>query len=180
MSVVKIANEVKDFWLNKSQMAASLNISVQAFDKWRIEPVARVGRSVYFSVADVLNNRLNNEKGKHQLKVVDPEDLEEGNIDYERYRLTKAQADAQELKNEIALGNVVPTEFAVFALTKVAAESVGILDSLPMNINRKHPEITVLQIENIKREVAKACNVIRELEQVLPELVNEFIAEAAE
>jgi len=117
---------------------------------------------------------------KHQPKAVAQDQLEDGHIDYERYRLTKAQADAQELKNEIAIGNVVPTDFAVFALSKIAAEAVGILDSLPMNINRKHPEITTLQIENIKRELAKACNVLAELEYTLPELVNEYIAETTE
>jgi hypothetical protein len=31
-------------WLNKSRMAASLGISVQAFDKWGVQPVERIGR----------------------------------------------------------------------------------------------------------------------------------------
>ncbi|WP_415829244.1 terminase small subunit, partial [Escherichia coli] len=33
------------------------------------------------------------------LRAASESDLQPGTIDYERYRLTKAQADAQELKN---------------------------------------------------------------------------------
>ncbi|PTZ23576.1 DNA-packaging protein, partial [Pseudomonas aeruginosa] len=30
-------------WLNKSEMAASLGISPQAFDRWGVAPVSKVG-----------------------------------------------------------------------------------------------------------------------------------------
>lgn len=42
-------------WINKSNLAASLGISVQAFTKWGIEPVAKIGREVFFTVEDVID-----------------------------------------------------------------------------------------------------------------------------
>lgn len=38
------------FLLNKSDMASSIGISVQAFDKWGVPPVERRGREVFYDV----------------------------------------------------------------------------------------------------------------------------------
>ncbi|BBM66345.1 protein convertase [Vibrio alfacsensis] len=180
MSAIKTAPQAEPHWLNKSTMADSLGISVQAFDKWGVKPVAKVGRSVYFTVADVLHNRKQNEVEKHQPKPIETQDFEQGGLDFERYRLTKAQADGQELKNEIARQEVVPVEFATFSLAKVVAEASGVLDSLPLNIYRKHPELTTIQQENIKRELAKAMNAMSRLDESLDEVLSEYIREATE
>lgn len=180
MSVIKTASQVEPHWLNKSTMADSLGISVQAFDRWGVKPIAKVGRSVYFTVADVLDNRRVNEAEKHQPKPTEPKEIEDGGLEYERYRLTKAQADAQELKNEIARQEVVPVGFATFALSKIAAEVSGILDSLPLNLYRKHPELTTIQQENIKRELAKAMNAMSRVADSLDEVLDDYIRESAE
>ncbi|VDY41228.1 terminase [Salmonella enterica subsp. enterica serovar Daytona] len=47
--------------------------------------------------------------------------LNPGTIDYERYRLTKAQADAQELKNAEREGLVLETELFTYILQRVAS-----------------------------------------------------------
>lgn len=180
MSAIKTASKVEPHWLNKSTMADSLGISVQAFDRWGVKPVAKVGRSVYFTVADVLHNRIENEAAKQQPKQPDPSEIGDGCLEYERYRLTKAQADSQELKNEIATQEVVPTDFATYALSKVSAEASGVIDSLPLNIIRKHPELTTIQTENIKRELAKALNALSRLERSLPEILDDYIRETTE
>ncbi|MGY2573746.1 terminase small subunit [Vibrio sp. C8] len=112
--------------------------------------------------------------------TVEQDDFEEGSLEYERYRLTKAQADSQELKNQIATQEVVPADFATYALAKVAAEASGVIDSLPLNIIRKHPELTTIQTENIKRELAKALNALSRLERSLPEILDDYIRETTE
>lgn len=107
-------------------------------------------------------------------KVADYSDTD---IRAQKLRLTKAQADAQELKNEIALQQTVPTEFATYALAKIAAEASGVLDSVPLNLKRKHPELTTLQFENIKRAIAKASSAVVTLPEKLPDLLDEYIRE---
>lgn len=180
MSATKSTDKVEPFWLNKSQMAESAGLTVQCFDRWGVQPTAKVGRSVYFRVSDVIKNRVERALDKQHPKAIAMDQLEPNQITYEKYRLTKAQADAQELKNELASGEVIPTDFATFALSKINSEAVGILNSLPMRMQRMHPEITHNQRENIERELAKACNVIAKLDDMLPRILEEYKVEMAE
>lgn len=54
----KAGTRARPHLLKKKDMAESLGISVQAFDKWGVAPVLREGRSAYFSVKDVVDNML--------------------------------------------------------------------------------------------------------------------------
>lgn len=157
--------------LNKRDMAASLGISVQAFDKWGVTPTERRGREVLYDVRTVLENRLEHQSQKQPAA----EDDAAVNIDFERWRLTKAQADAQELKNAKDVEEVVETAFCVFVLSRVAAEIAGILDGIPLSMQRRFPELENRHIEFLKRDVVKAMNKAAATGELVPELLNEYI-----
>ena len=163
-------------WLNKSEMAASLGISVQAFDKWGVQPVERIGREAFFTAEAVLENRLQREAEKQQ-----PEGLEgivplaEAKLTQERLRLTAAQAVGQELKNEVTRRKSVPVEFALFVLSRIAAEIASGLDTLPLTLKRRHPDLEVRHIESVQREIAKVRNRAALLDERLPELLDEYL-----
>uniref|UniRef100_UPI00311A4969 terminase small subunit n=1 Tax=Hafnia alvei TaxID=569 RepID=UPI00311A4969 len=157
--------------LNKRDMAASLGISVQAFDKWGVTPTERRGREVLYDVRTVLENRLEHQSQKQPAAEDDPA----VNIDFERWRLTKAQADAQELKNAKDIAEVVETAFCVFVLSRVAAEIAGILDGIPLSMQRRFPELENRHIEFLKRDVVKAMNKAAATGELVPELLNEYI-----
>jgi len=55
--------------LNKKNMAESLGISTQAFDKWGVKPHKKVGRQTFFRVQDVVENRIENELKKNNNRV---------------------------------------------------------------------------------------------------------------
>ncbi|HEJ1943963.1 TPA: terminase small subunit [Pseudomonas aeruginosa] len=170
-------------WLNKSRMATSLGISTQAFDKWGVEPVARIGREVFYDVRSVLENRLDFAERKHQPDGDVPEGIDplaEHKLTQERLRLTSAQADAQEKKNLVADKHLVPTEFAVFALGKVAAQIGSILDTVPLKLRRKHPDLDVRHVEALQREIALARNRASELGDLLPGMLDEYVESLAE
>nr|WP_279156490.1 terminase small subunit [Obesumbacterium proteus] len=152
-------------------MAASLGISVQAFDKWGVTPTERRGREVLYDVRTVLENRLEHQSQKQPAA----EDDAAVNIDFERWRLTKAQADAQELKNAKDMAEVVETAFCVFVLSRVAAEIAGILDGIPLSMQRRFPELENRHIEFLKRDVVKAMNKAAATGELVPELLNEYI-----
>ncbi|STQ68392.1 DNA-packaging protein [Hafnia paralvei] len=157
--------------LNKRDMAASLGISVQAFDKWGVTPTERRGREVLYDVRTVLENRLEHQSQKQPAA----EDDAAVNIDFERWRLTKAQADAQELKNAKDMAEVVETAFCVFVLSRVAAEIAGILDGIPLSMQRRFPELENRHIEFLKRDVVKAMNKAAATGELVAELLNEYI-----
>lgn len=54
--MVVVSLFIDDLWrgdgllLNKSDMASSIGISVQAFDKWGVPPVERRGREVFMTL----------------------------------------------------------------------------------------------------------------------------------
>src|SRR5690554_292454 len=151
-------------WLNRKQMAASLGISVQAFDRWAVEPVARIGREKFFDCGSVLQTKLAELEAKHQQQqpagadgeVIDP--LLEYRRAQEEYRLTRARREAQEIKNERDRGKLVPTTFAIFSLSRLAAEVATILDTLPMTMRRRHPDLEPRHLDSLAREIAKARN----------------------
>ena len=71
---------------------------------------------------------------------------------------------------------VVETEFATFTLSRIAAQIGSILDTVPLNMRRKFPELETKHIEHLKREIVKAQNIAAGLDAMLPELLDEYLA----
>ncbi len=145
-----LKQEKQDHWLNKNQAAKSIGISVRSFSDWNVKPVAKIGREVFYTIEDILTSRL-----EHQAENLKPayEDLEK-----ERIRLTRAQAENLELKNEVARSEVAPVELLTHAISNGATQIAAILGSVPLNIKRQIPRLTSSEIETIKREIVKAQN----------------------
>lgn len=162
-------------WLNKSEMAKSLGISVQAFDKWGVPPVDRFGNQAFYDVRSVLDNRLR--KQAEQLQPAEASEPDEGSIEHERLRLTRAQADGQEIKNEVSRGKTAPVEIITTVLSRIAGEASGELDSLPLNVKRRHPELENQVIESIKRHCVKAQNAIARTGDTLDSTLNDYLTE---
>lgn len=163
-------------WLNKTQMAASLGISVQAFDKWGVQPVARIGRSAYFDVRSVLDNRIANTAAR-QPSVDEGDDTDpliEHKREQEEYLLTRERRIGQQQKNEMAARQVVPADFAIFTLSQMASQIASILDTLPLTMKRKHPDLETRHLDTLMRELALARNKASGLHDTLPELLDEF------
>lgn len=165
-------------WLNKSRMAASLGISVQAFDKWGVDPVARIGREAFYDAKSVLANRLKHQGSKDQPvdengQPLDP--LIEYKTAREKLRLTTEQADGQAMRNQVKAKKLVPVDFAVFALGKLSASLGSTLDTVHTKVKRKCPDIEVRHLEAVQREVAVARNDAVKLADKLPEYLDEFL-----
>ncbi|VVP01100.1 hypothetical protein PS862_02850 [Pseudomonas fluorescens] len=163
------------FWLNKKNMADSLGISVQAFDKWGVQPVAKIGRESFYDVRAVVDNRVQHQAGKQQpgVDLVDP--LIGYKIDVERLRLTKEQADAQARKNKVGDKELVPVGFMVFALASLSAQLASTLNTIHKSVKRKHPDISVRHLEAVESEIAVTRNAAAGLADRIPELLDEYI-----
>ncbi|HFS5793957.1 TPA: terminase small subunit [Citrobacter werkmanii] len=160
--------------LNKKNMAKSCKVGVTAFDKWGVEPVQRIGREALYDVASVVSNRVENELSK----IMDQGgDIDDAELLKARIRLTNAQADAQELKNARETGEVIDTAFASYALAKLAAEIGSIMDSLPLTINRKFPDMEPRYSNAIKVEVNRAVSRASTIADLIPEMAERYIEE---
>ena len=103
-----------------------------------------------------------------------------GTLEYEKLRLTRAQADAQELKNEIARAEVAPIDLLKCAMRQAVAQACAILDAVPLSIKRRHPQLETLIIESIKRHIVKAMNAIASMELDMDRVVEEYNASLSE
>lgn len=140
-------------WLNKSQIAKSLGISVQAFDKWGVEPVAKHGREVYFTVRDVLDNRLAHADARRAQY-----DAEADNYEAQRTRLTREQADKLEMENAVTRREQAPVQLLEWALSEMAQQVSAILGAIPSKIKKRVPSLTSTEMTNINREIIKGQN----------------------
>jgi len=103
-------------------------------------------------------------------------DLDPGSVAYATWRKTMAQAVKFERENEVAMGELVPIDFMLYCLPRVANEMVGIMDSLPLNIARRHPEVLTRALDTIKKEVAKSLNALATIhETALPGIIDEYM-----
>ena len=166
-------------WLNKSEMAKSLGISPQAFEKWGVEPVARIGREAFYRVQDVVQNRVDHAARKQQLEGSELEGLDplaEAKLTQQKLRLTTAQAYAQEQKNQVNDKILVPAPFATFALAKIAAQIGSKLETVGKTVSRRHPEIDPRILETLEREIAMARNITAQFGDDLPGILDEYLA----
>lgn len=119
--------------VNKKRLSEIFGVSIRTIQNWQDQgmPVARgggKGNEVLYDSAAVIewysarDAAIENEKLRkevEQLRVDSESDLVPGTIDYERHRLTRAQADAQELKNAKESAEVVETAFCTFVLSRI-------------------------------------------------------------
>lgn len=170
-------SKIEPHWLNKRLASASCGICQAAFDKWNVKPVARIGRETFFDIRSILDNRLANfERLKLEpLRSKQLNDPDEGTLEYERLRLTKAQAENMEIKNEIAKGSIAPVELITWVLSDVAGEAAGEIDAIPLSIRRKHPMLENRVIEDIKRHCVKAQNAIARVDERLGTKLDEYL-----
>lgn len=168
--------------LNKSNMAKSCEVSVQAFDKWGVSPDTKRGRSVFFSVKSVLENRLQNERdklsGKTSKKINPKAQLDQ--LDEDGLRAMKLQEEirALKLKNDILEACSMPVEIVTSVLASIVSEQVAILETLPLNIKRQNNDLPSHVIEQIQKETAKVCNIAATLGERLDDTIADLISAA--
>jgi len=132
----------------KLELAEIFQVSTETISKWMhkgLEPFEKKGRTLHFYLPDVIQWRSGTAPVKGNL------DLQE-----ERARLAKEQADGQELKNAVTRREQAPAKLLEFALANIAEQICSILDSIPMKIKQKVPSLKSSELEIVKREITKA------------------------
>lgn len=186
----------EDALLNGRQCAESIGISQTAFLNWKIPVVGTKGRQNLYSLKAVLavyRERCRRELEKELRQQITAELARSGGssdlpddydavrleLDKERTRLTRAQADGQELKNEIARHEVAPFDYLVYVLGKTANEIAGVMDALPVELMRKLT-LKPQEVEKVKGITALAADAIVNLgnQEFLEAALDEFIAQA--
>ena len=122
MNVAKKPHKPLKSWLNRSNLIVSLGISGSAFDNWNVEPVARIGREAFFTVADVLKNRLDRQ-AELLGRSDDGDAAASAEQQAEKTRLIVEQRVAQQLKNEQARRELAPVSLSAGRFPKSVRRS---------------------------------------------------------
>lgn len=83
---------------------------------------------------------------------------------HERARLTRAQADHQELRNRITRGEYARIELLSFAMGSVASQVSAGLEVLPARIKRLEPRLSSDDLQQIRREIVNLQNGLSRIE----------------
>ncbi|HCM1914647.1 TPA: terminase small subunit [Salmonella enterica subsp. salamae serovar 28:r:e,n,z15] len=157
--------------VNKKTLASIFDVDVRTIGGWQsqgmpLESGGGKGVEAQFESSRVIawyaerDASIENEKLRKEvddLRAAAESDLVPGTIDYERYRLTRAQADAQELKNARDEGEVLENALFTYIMQRLSPEIVGILEKIPQTLLRKYPEISPSYLDAMKTEIARAC-----------------------
>lgn len=163
---------VPDYWLNKRQVCDSLGITATAFDKWKVEPVARRGNRAYYDLRTILDNRREALLAQQALQV--PDDPDAPDPIREQAGLNREKRIAQALKNQVTRGELIPASVAGALFGRIAAEIGAVFDALPANIKRKVPSLTATDLEFIKQEAVRAQNAAAKVDRYLDELIDDI------
>lgn len=178
-------------WLNKKDMARSIGISVQAFDKWNIDPVARIGRETFYAVDDVLDFYVERELARLAPQDNQPgSDIEKQLLNEElplkqRRDLLSLQKLEREnhrlgLQNAVLEGRSLPAWGVSDVLSKILARAGEVFDGIPLKIKRKLPKTDKRVIEMIKAELVKVQNEVARLDEYTEEIIDKVVGEAEE
>jgi len=86
----------------------------------------------------------------------------EGDLDLteERARLARAQTERIEMELAIKRAEIAPVDTLRDSIAPVMAQVGAIMDSIPVKLKREAPHLTASDLEVIKREIAKAMNLV--------------------
>lgn len=171
--------------VNKKQLADIFGASIRTIQNWQEQgmPVLRgggKGNEVLYDSAAVIrwyaerDAEIENEKLRREveeLRRASETDLQPGTIEYERHRLTRAQADAQELKNARDSAEVVETAFCTFVLSRIAGEIASILDGIPLSVQRRFRSEDIRNeresVGNQRRILKNGCRIVSQFGGVI-------------
>ena len=162
--------------VNKKQLADIFGASIRTIQNWQEQgmPVLRGGgngNEVLYDSAAVIrwyaerDAEIENEKLRREveeLRQASETDLQPGTIEYERHRLTRAQADG----------------VRTFVLSRIAGEIASILDGIPLSVQRRFPELENRHVDFLKRDIIKAMNKAAALDELIPGLLSEYIEQS--
>ena len=153
---------VERHWLNKSEMATALGISVQAFDKWGVKPVAQRHQfgEAFYAVRDVLDNRL-----EWQRKKLEPpaQDLDAAGLILEKEHAelewTQARAEGQRLKNAAMKRELAPVAMVQWAISQAGSQIAAVLGTIKGRLKRTQPNLTNAALHEIEQIAVEVQNV---------------------
>lgn len=149
--------QIESHWLSQQEMANTCAISLSAFQKWQVKPVARVGRKTFYTVQDVLANRLeHNQKLLDQLPRPEAPGAAEIAQREARIALMRAQAEGQELRNAQLREELAPVGLIAWVIDQAGQGISRHLAGIPAAVKKRCPKLRPTDMKILQAEIVKA------------------------
>lgn len=182
----------RDVLLNARQCSEAIGISFNAFSKWGVPIHQQEGKQNLYLLRDVLEvyrRRIERDLRptiEKELRAAaasgGDEDLDpfliKLQVDKQRARLTEAQAEHQEMKNQMMRHEIAPFGFFTFVLARAANSIASVMDGMPSELVRKLA-LKPQQVDKVRGVTAAASDAIASLgdEEWVAARYDEFLAE---
>ncbi|HCE2217924.1 TPA: terminase small subunit [Vibrio parahaemolyticus] len=142
--------------LGQKQVADVFGVRPNTVKEWSSQGLPHCGETGSLKVYDSGEvYRWLVERAKNGVKKSTGKSLD---YNYEKAREMKAKADKTEIEVAKMQGELLPADTVSDALSRSLAAVGGSLDSLPLQIKRRLPELTKRQIDGIEKLLAKTRN----------------------
>jgi len=175
-----MATEKEKGWLNRTEMAHSLDMSPQGFDRWGVYSVDKIKNEKFYTVKAVLDNRLQLEKRKAEQAMTATLATDIDEMDAVKLEKMKAETRRLNLQNAILEGRSLPAWAVTEILTSILSQSAVIFDTLPATIQRQFPEIEKRIIDGFEAAIIQHQNAAASLDKRVEEVLESVIREAEE
>lgn len=182
----------RDVLLNARQCSEAIGIAYNNFAKWGVPIHAQEGKQNLYLLRDVLEvyrRRIERDLRptiEKELRAAaasgGDEDLDpfliKLQVDKQRARLTEAQAEHQEMKNQMMRHEIAPFGFFTFVLARAANSIASVMDGMPSELVRKLA-LKPQQVDKVRGVTAAASDAIASLgdEEWVAARYDEFLAE---
>lgn len=172
--------------VNQTEAAACLGVSTNQFRAYKLTADEKIGREMRYSIPTLLRFFADKETSKLRKRIEDLQGAMEEmtseddarQYQKERTRLTKEQADGQELKNAQLRAELVSVELAMEVFAKILGEMVTKLDAAKSKLPTRLTGLSVQQIDAIARLYDDARNSVADLDP--DEITDEIVSRVAE
>lgn len=155
--------------LTRKQVCRALQVTPRTLTRYAkraddpLEPVepGGHGKPALYDPADVVEWAIRQELAKLQ-EEAGHDDF----IDYhhEKARLTRAQADREEIRLKEDRRQVARVELLTYAISNFASQAAAIFETLPGRIYRIRPDLSSTDIDEVRAEVVNLQNLVSEIE----------------
>ena len=135
-------------------MAESAGVSRQSFHRWQVQPEALDGKQKRFTLAAVLENRL-----QAAQRSSTPAEAELERLDA-RADLLSEQIEAQRIRNAEAEAEALPAPAVAAVVAAVLDQTAQIIEHLPNDMLDENPRLAQAR-GDIEVQVGKAASILR-------------------
>ena len=155
---LKVVSKPEPHWYTVTDISASMGVCAATITSWKLRPEARVGNTKYYTLKELVENRL-----RSRIRASSEEGKDTATIEGAKLQEIKERTEKLAIENAIKRKDYAKVETLEAALSKMCSQISSVLDSIPVKVKRRCPKLKANDIAVIKKEIIKCQNLASEV-----------------